>query len=286
MESYDVFLIGNFIALPAFTERYGIYDAPNDKWVIETKWQSALQVSGQLGALIGVFLAGPLTSWIGYRWATLTGLMLLNVFIFSFYFADSLPVMFVAQLLEGLPWGIFIANAPAYCSEIVPIKLRAPATQMLQMFWAIGSIIVGAVTYHYNTHKHQDAFRIPIALQWMFPTPLAILVFFAPESPWWLVRKGKHEKAAKAVERLGRKSRIVNSAETVAMMRRVVELEKSEKKPTHIELFKGTDLRRTLIVCGVYAAQNLTGNLIANQAVYFFEREFERKFPPTDYFSD
>lgn len=117
-----------------------------------------------------------------------------------------------------------------------------------------------------------DHHRIPIALQWMFPTPLAILVFFAPESPWWLVRKGRLEEAAKSVVRLGRKSR-VQPQETVAMMRRVVELELSEKSPSHIELFKGTDLYRTLIVCGVYAAQNLTGNLIANQAVYFFQRK-------------
>lgn len=159
MESYDVFLIGNFIALPAFKEKYGIYYAAIDDYVIETKWQSALQVSGQLGALIGVFIAGPLTSRIGYRYATLTGLMLLNVFIFAFYFANSLPVIFVAQLLEGIPWGIFIANAPAYCSEIVPMKLRAPATQMLQMFWAIGSIIVGAVTYHYNTESSSAAYQ-------------------------------------------------------------------------------------------------------------------------------
>lgn len=289
MESYDVFLIGNFVALPAFRSQYGVLiDAATQNYVIETKWQSALQVSGQLGALIGVFLAGPLTSRIGYRWATLTGLMLLNVFIFAFYFAKSLPVIFVAQLLEGLPWGIFIANAPAYCSEIVPIKLRAPATQMLQMFWAIGSIIVGAVTYRYNKRPDPNAYlyvlipvitvwptnvdSIPIALQWMFPTPLAILIFFAPESPWWLVRKGKLEQAARSVERLGRKA-TTNSTETVAMMRRVIELEKSVKEPTHLELFKGTDLRRTLIVCGVYAAQNLTGNLIANQAVYFFERK-------------
>ena len=57
------------------------------------------------------------------------------------------------------------------------------------------------------------------------------------------------------------------------MIRRVIELEKTEKKPSYIELFKGTDLRRTLIVCFVYAAQNLTGNLIANQAVYFFQRK-------------
>lgn len=159
MESYDVFLIGNFIALPAFTAQYGILNPATGKMVIETKWQSALQVSGQLGALIGVFLAGPLTSRIGYRYATLTGLMLLNAFIFVFYFANSLPIMFAAQILEGIPWGIFIANAPAYCSEIVPLRLRAPATQMLQMFWAIGSIIVGAVTYHYNTSDHADAYR-------------------------------------------------------------------------------------------------------------------------------
>lgn len=110
---------------------------------------------------------------------------------------------------------------------------------------------------------------VPIAIQWIFPTPLAILLFFAPESPWWLVRKGRLEEAAKAVGRLGRKSEIKNT-ESVAMMRRVIDMEKTEKSPSYLELFRGTDLRRTLIVSGVYLAQNLTGNLIANQAVYFF----------------
>ncbi|KAI1268734.1 alpha-glucosides permease MPH2/3 [Xylariaceae sp. FL1019] len=271
MESYDVFLCNNFVALDAFKERYGVVDPSTGHKVIETKWQSALQVSGQLGALIGVFLAGPLTSRIGYRWATISGLMFLNAFILVFYFANSLPVIFASQILEGLPWGIFIANAPAYCSEIVPIPLRAAATQMLQMFWAIGSIIVAAVTYVYNPVQGSTAWKIPIAIQWIFPTPLAILIFIAPESPWWLVRKGRLEEAAKSVGRLGRKTR-QNVNETVAMMRRVVELEASASEPSYVELFQGTDLYRTLIVCGVYAAQNLTGNLIANQAVFFFQQ--------------
>lgn len=97
-------------------------------------------------------------------------------------------------------------------------------------------------------------------------------MFLAPESPWWLVRKGRLDRAARSVERLGRKSQ-VNAIESVAMMRRVIEREDTTS-PNLIELFKGTDLRRTAIVCGIYAAQNLAGNLIANQAVFFFERAY------------
>jgi len=272
MEAYCVFLMGNFIALPAFAEAYGVWSETKEEWVIETAWQSALQMGGPIGAIIGVVLAGPLTSRIGYRWAFISNLMLLNAFIFVFYFANSLPVMLAAQLLEGVPWGVFIANSPAYCSEIVPIPLRAPATQMLQMFWAIGAIIVQGVTYNYNDLLTSTAYRVPIALQWMFPTPLAILIFLAPESPWWLTRKGKFEEAAKAVGRLGNKTRLQANQESVAMMRRTIELEKDTSDPNLLELFKGVDLYRTAIVCGVYAAQNLTGNLIANQAVYFFKQ--------------
>jgi SP family general alpha glucoside:H+ symporter-like MFS transporter len=86
----------------------------------------------------------------------------------------------------------------------------------------------------------------------------------------WLTRKGKYEQAAKAVGRLGHKG--AANQDSVAMMRRTIELEKDTSDPNLTELFKGVDLYRTAIVCGVYAAQNLTGNLIANQAVYFFRQ--------------
>ncbi|KAJ5621233.1 MFS maltose transporter [Penicillium herquei] len=272
MESYCVFLMGQFIATNKFAEDFGVWSESGQEWIIVASWQSAFQCSGPLGAFIGVFLAGPITSAIGYRWATIGALMCLNAFIFIFYFGNSQGMFFAAQILEGIPWGIFIANAPAYCAEIVPMRLRAPATQMLQMFWAIGSIIVGGITYHYESYNTAAAYRVPIALQWMFPTPLAILLFFAPESPWWLVRKNRLEEAESAVKRLGRASTAQNASDAVAMMRRTVELEATEKKPSLIELWRGTDRYRTLIVCGVYASQNLTGNLIANQAVYFFKQ--------------
>lgn len=90
MPQSDVFLIGNFVALPAFVRKYGVenpdyFNKDTGHFLIAAKWQSSLQVSGQLGALIGVFIAGPLTSYIGYRWATIIGLMSLNGLIFIFY---------------------------------------------------------------------------------------------------------------------------------------------------------------------------------------------------------
>ena len=159
MESYCVFLMGNFVATNQFARNYGVYSETAGKYIIQASWQSAFQCMGPVGALIGVLIAGPITSKVGYRWATIGGLMFLNAFIFIFYFADSNGTFVAAQILEGIPWGIFIANAPAYCSEIVPLRLRAPATQMLQMFWAIGSIIVGGITYVYQSKNNDSAYR-------------------------------------------------------------------------------------------------------------------------------
>lgn len=160
MESYCVFLMGQFIATKRFAHDFGVKSDVTGDWIIEASWQSAFQCSGPIGAFIGVFIAGPITSWIGYRWATIGGLMALNGFIFIFYFGNSQGMFFASQILEGIPWGVFVANAPAYCAEIVPMRLRAPATQMLQMFWAIGSIIVGGITYHYQSRDDPSAYRL------------------------------------------------------------------------------------------------------------------------------
>lgn len=82
-----MFLNGNFVALPAFQKRYG--EAQGDgTWAIPTRWQSALFQSGQCGAFIGVFLAGPVTNRLGYRWTTILALILMNATIFISFFVS------------------------------------------------------------------------------------------------------------------------------------------------------------------------------------------------------
>ncbi|KAL4892281.1 general substrate transporter [Aspergillus ambiguus] len=271
MESFDMFLNTNFVALHHFSKVYGVQTGP-DSYAIPTRWQSALFQAGQCGAFIGVYLAGPITNRIGYRWTTLLGLLLMNATIFVSFFANSLTLLVVGQALEGVPWGFFIANSPAYASEIVPLPLRAACTATLQMSWSIGSIIVAGATYAYNGLENQWSWRVPLALQWVFPTPLMVLIFFAPESPWWLIRRGRKDEALRSIKRLGAKTE-EQAQQSLAMIERTVKIEEQMGgSPTLLDLLKGTDLRRTTITCLVYASQNFAGNLIANQATYFFEQ--------------
>lgn len=174
-----MFLNGNFVAQAAFQKRYGVLI--DGAYSIPTKWQSALFQSGQCGAFIGVFLAGPVTNRLGYRWTTILALVLMNATIFISFFADSLAVLTIGQAFEGVPWGFFIANGPAYASEVVPIVLRATTTATLQMSWSIGSIIVAAATYGYNKRDDQWAWRVPLALQWIFPVSPSLLTLYLQE---------------------------------------------------------------------------------------------------------
>ncbi|KAL2206180.1 general substrate transporter [Sarocladium strictum] len=271
MESFDMFLNGNFVAQAAFQKRFGVY-VEGEGWTIETKWQSALFQSGQCGAFVGVFLSGPITNKLGYRWTTLIGLVLMNATIFISFFADSLALLTVGQALEGVPWGFFIANSPAYASEVTPLALRGACTATLQMSWSIGSIIVAAATLGFNKRSDEWAWRAPLALQWIFPLPLMVILFFAPESPWWLVRHNRREEALRSIVRLGDKDPAV-AQRKLAMIERTVEIESQlGGSPTLLDLVKGTDLRRTIITCLMYASQNFAGNLIANQATFFFEQ--------------
>lgn len=85
-----MFLNGNFVALPKFAETYGVETSPG-VYSIQTKWQSALFQSGQCGAFVGVFLAGPVTTRLGYRWTTILALILMNATIFVSFFVSSSP---------------------------------------------------------------------------------------------------------------------------------------------------------------------------------------------------
>ena len=138
--------------------------------------------------------------------------------------------------------------------------------------WGLGQVIgIGVVkaNLHFDDAR---AYRIPYAIQWMWPLPLAAGVFLAPESPWWLVRKNRVQDARQSLLRLTSLNKETNfdADETVAMMVHTTALEeKITKGATYLDCFRGTDLRRTEIICMVWAIQNLSGNSFSGYSTYF-----------------
>lgn len=117
------------------------------------------------------------------------------------------------------------------------------------------------------------SYKIPFALQWIWPLPLATLAYFAPESPWYLVRTGQLDEAKKSLQRLSEPSHNIDYDAAVAMMVHTDKTEKEEQAgTTYAECFKGTNLRRTEIACMSFLSQITNGGALCYSGSFFFQQ--------------
>lgn len=116
-------------------------------------------------------------------------------------------------------------SAVSYASEVAPLSLRGYLTTYINLCWVIGQFISSGVLVGVQTRTDQWSYKIPWAIQWVWPVPLFILAWLAPESPWFFVRQGRLPEAEKAVSRLQGKSEKISPSNTVAMMVRTNQFE-------------------------------------------------------------
>ncbi|PKK48696.1 hypothetical protein CI102_6644 [Trichoderma harzianum] len=274
MEGYDISLVNNFYAFPQFNEKYGeLY--PDGKYQVPARWQSGLSNGATVGEIIGLFINGFVSERFGYRKTVMGCLVLVAAFTAIFFTAPNIQTLLVAEILCGIPWGIFQTITVTYASEVCPVALRGYLTTYVNFCWGLGQEIGIGVIFAMLKRNDQWAYRIPYGLQWMWPLPLFIAIYFAPESPWWLVRRGKAEEAKRALLRLTSLNRETDfdADETVAMMVHTTALEeKITAGASYWDCFKGVDRRRTEIVCMTWAIQNLSGNAFSNYSTYFLQQ--------------
>ncbi|KAK4678933.1 hypothetical protein QC764_001060 [Podospora pseudoanserina] len=275
MEGYDICLVNNFYAFPQFNQKYGEQLPNSEKWEVPAPWQAGLSNGAMVGELIGLLINGWVSERFGYRWTVIASLMVLNGWIALFFTAQNVQTLLAAEILCGVPWGIFQTLTITYASEVCPVAMRGYLTTYVNFCWGLGQLIGIGVIMSMLGRRDEWAYRIPYALQWMWPLPLAVGIFFAPESPWWLVRQGKLDEAKKSLLRLTSLNREVDfdADETVDMMVHTTALEeKTTAGASYWDCFKGHDLRRTEIVCMVWAIQNLSGNSFSNYSTYFLKQ--------------
>ncbi|KAK4039656.1 general substrate transporter [Parachaetomium inaequale] len=271
MEGYDLALLGNLYASPAFNKKFGQFDATAGKYVVSAGWQSGLSNGARAGEIFGLIFAGWTSDRFGYKMTTIGSLIMMICFIFVLFFAPNVQVLVVGEVLCGIPWGAFQSVTAAYASEVAPIALRVYLTTFINMCWVIGQFFAVAVNKGSVGRDDDYAYRIPFAVQWVWPVPILAAIIFAPESPWWYVRHGRRDDAKKSLLRLtSRNQPGFDADETIAMMEHTNELEKSMKEGVRFrDCFSGIDLRRTEIVVGIWLVQTLGGQNLMGYFAYF-----------------
>lgn len=171
MRHLDLVLVGSLFGQHQFVEKYGQPDGKGG-FNISSAWQSGLKNGVQVGSIMGLFLGGLSSDRFGYRKTMMVSLSAITCFIFILFFAPTIEVLLVGEILCGLPWGVFQSITTAYASEIVPTQLRPFLTTYVNLCWVFGQLIASGVMRGMLSVNGQWAYRIPFALQWIWPLPI------------------------------------------------------------------------------------------------------------------
>ncbi|TAF43454.1 MAG: MFS transporter [Sphingobacteriales bacterium] len=165
-------------------------------------WEGFLTGSLALGCIVGTLIAGNIADRLGRR----PGLMFAAI-IFAFSslgmaFADTLSVFVAFRFMAGIGVGMASMLSPLYIAEISPATVRGRNVAINQLTIVIGILVTNIINYNLADNG-------PDAWRWMFglgaiPAILFLVgLIWLPESPRYLVKAGKLEKAQSVLNKIG-----------------------------------------------------------------------------------
>nr|XP_019002616.1 uncharacterized protein I203_05102 [Kwoniella mangroviensis CBS 8507]OCF66077.1 hypothetical protein I203_05102 [Kwoniella mangroviensis CBS 8507] len=266
---YDVQISSGLLSTPSFRRDFG-YFYKND-YVVPARWQSAFNSVGSVGGIFGGIAVGWIADRIGRRGsiAIASFISIGAVFIQFFSPSHNNAMLLIGKLINGFALGMYLSAASAYCAEVSPVVLRGITTGLVNLWIVVGQFIANCVIQGLGSREDRNAYRIPFALQWIFPVILLIGLPFAPESPWYLARKERDEKARMVLQVLGTKDldlHLRQIQETIALE------DHYAAQTTYVQCLRGSDRRRTIIALMVFILQQISGVIfVLGYSTYFFQ---------------
>jgi sugar porter (SP) family MFS transporter len=241
---------------------------------IDTVFQQLITSLLQMGLIFASLAVGPLSHYVGRRYCFWFGTGFSYAGLFIQMFVTSKGPVYVARLLLGFGNGLYVTATVLYISEVAPAHLRGIMVAMFQFTQNMGGLIAAIISNYTATIPNRHCYQIPLALLFIIPTFLTILMFFIPESPRWLTNKGRHEEAGIALRRLrGQEFPEEFLGEELLEIREATRIEKELAEHSSFrDLFRGSDLRRTLLAIGASMCHSASGiNFLVGYATYFLQ---------------
>ncbi|KAL4871175.1 hypothetical protein BDV12DRAFT_164335 [Aspergillus spectabilis] len=267
--SFENQAAGNVTGIPQFRQDFGSFYDGN--WVLDAKWQSAFNGGPVASAVVGALCSGQIADTFGRKW-TMLGALLISVAAVTIEFTATTNEMFFGgKFLNGFALGALASVPVTYVGEISPLALRGTLTCLTAMAYCIGPFIVALITNTTGTYTNRWAYRAVFAAQYGYAGVALALIIFMPESPWWLVSKGRDEKALASLTRLG-----YNDAQKTKKLSSIkVTLEQVRQETegaTYLECFRRSNLRRTIISIAPLSIQALSGVVFASSySTYYMQ---------------
>ncbi|KAK9350312.1 general substrate transporter [Lipomyces doorenjongii] len=221
-----------------------------------------------IGTLITIPFVPFLCDYFGRRMSVIFGCAVILVGAALQGAAQNFSMFMGARILLGVGGCIASAAAGPYVTECAYPSQRPQATAMMLASWPLGAFVAALVTWGpYNSSLQSStwSWRIPSILQGFFPLIQFILALFAPESPRWLISKGKIEQARDFFTKYhadGDSEHLLVKVQ-MAEITATLEEEKAQNMSNIVKWIKSPSLRHRLFICFfVPAMLQLEGNAL------------------------
>src|SRR5579871_4109381 len=241
---------------------------------IDTVFQQLITSLLQLALIFASLSVGPFSQYFGRRYCYWVGSVFSIAGLLIQIFVTQKGPIYVARLLLGYGNGIYVTATILYCSEAAPAHLRGIMVAMFQVTQNLGGLIAAIINNYTATILSRLCYQIPLAVLFVIPVFLSGLMFFIPESPRWLTDHDRHDEAHDALRRLrGKEFPEDLLQEELLEIRETTRIEKELAAHARwLDLFRGSDLRRTLLSIGASLTHSASGiNFIVGYATYFLQ---------------
>ena len=261
---YDTAVISGTIA--QVTEQFRL-DALQQGWYVGC---------ALVGSIIGVLFAGILSDKFGRKFTMILSAILFSTSAIGCAVSVDFNQLVVYRIIGGVGIGVVSIISPLYISELAVAQYRGRLVSLYQLAVTIGFLGAYLVNYQllgYSTSNPDivtgwwslifvtEVWRGMLGMEILPALLFFIIIFFIPESPRWLILKGREEKATNILERIytSSKDALFQLAETKSVL--------SSESKSEWKLLLQPSIRKAVII-GVCIA--MLGQFMGVNAVLYY----------------
>ena len=261
---YDTAVISGTIA--QVTEQFGV-DALQQGWYVGC---------ALIGSIIGVLFAGILSDKFGRKSTMILSAILFSTSAIGCAVSTDFNQLVIYRIIGGVGIGVVSIISPLYISEVAVAQYRGRLVSLYQLAVTIGFLGAYLVNYQllgysmsnpdvstgwWNLVFVSEVWRGMLGMETLPAIMFFIIIFFIPESPRWLILKGKEEKATNILERI-----YTSSKEALFQLTETKSVLSSESK-SEWKLLLQPGIRKAVII-GVCIA--VLGQFMGVNAVLYY----------------